>query len=149
MKAILLLFAVFFATATAAAETRPVVVGLFPSQGCSSCPPADRLLGELAERKDIVALGFHITYWDGAAWRDPFSRQASTDRQIAYDRRLTGGQVYTPQMIVEGTAALVGSHRQAVLAALGQAKPQTAAAVTFAADRKSVAIGAGTATEGA
>src|SRR5580704_17472821 len=101
MKAILLLFAVFFATATAAAETRPVVVELFTSQGCSSCPPADRLLGELAKRTDIVALGFHITYWDGAAWRDPFSRPQSTERQVAYDRHLTGGQVYTPQMVID------------------------------------------------
>jgi hypothetical protein len=149
MKAVSVILALAVSSAACAAESRPTVVELFTSQGCSSCPPADRLLAELAERKDIVALGFHITYWDGAAWRDPFSRQASTDRQIAYDRRLTGGQVYTPQMIVEGTADLVGSDRQAVLAALGQAKPQTAAAVTFAADRKSVAIGAGTATEGA
>jgi hypothetical protein len=149
MKAVSVILALVVSSAACAAESRPTVVELFTSQGCSSCPPADRLLAELAQRKDIVALGFHITYWDGAAWRDPFSRQASTDRQIAYDRRLTGGQVYTPQMIVEGTADLVGSDRQAVLAALGQAKPQTAAAVTFAADRKSVAIGAGTATEGA
>lgn len=149
MKAVSVILALAVSSAACAAESRPTVVELFTSQGCSSCPPADRLLAELAERKDIVALGFHITYWDGAAWRDPFSRQASTDRQIAYDRRLTRGQVYTPQMIVEGTADLVGSDRQAVLAALGQAKPQTAAAVTFAADRKSVAIGAGTATEGA
>src|SRR5580704_7034254 len=101
MKAILLLVAVFFANAAAAAETRPVVVELFTSQGCSSCPPADKLLGELAKRTDIVALGFHITYWDGSAWRDPFSRPESTERQAAYDRHLTGGQVYTPQMVID------------------------------------------------
>src|SRR6202041_3210766 len=107
MKAPLLVAALLVASAAQAGETRPLVIELFTSQGCSSCPPADRLLGELARRKDIVALGFHITYWDGAAWRDPFSRQASTDRQMAYDRRLTGGQVYTPQMVVEGTTDLV------------------------------------------
>jgi hypothetical protein len=149
MKAVSLILALVLSSAACAAENRPIVVELFTSQGCSSCPPADRLLAELAQRKDIVALGFHITYWDGAAWRDPFSRQQSTDRQIAYDRRLTGGQVYTPQMIVDGTADLVGSDRKAVLAALDQAKPQAAAPVTFAADRKSVAIGAGASAEAA
>jgi hypothetical protein len=55
------------------ADTRPVVVELFTSQSCSSCPPADALLGELARRGDVVALGFHISYWDGPGWKDPFS----------------------------------------------------------------------------
>jgi hypothetical protein len=145
MKAVFVILALVLSSAAGAAETRPVVVELFTSQGCSSCPPADRLLGELARRKDIVALGFHITYWDGAAWRDPLSRQQSTDRQIAYDRHLTGGQIYTPQMIVDGTTDLVGSDRQAALAAIDKAKPEAVAPVHFAADRKSVAIGPGSA----
>jgi hypothetical protein len=68
----------------ASAETRPVVAELFTSQGCSSCPPADALLAELARRDDVIALGFHISYWDGLAWKDPFSSQSSTDRQRAY-----------------------------------------------------------------
>src|SRR3984885_7863544 len=105
MKAILsFALVVILATAASAAETRPVVVELFTSQSCSSCPPADALLGDLAKRNDVVALGFHVTYWDGAQWRDPFARQSSTDRQSAYDKRLTGGQVYTPQMVIDGTA---------------------------------------------
>lgn len=145
MKAISVVFALVLSSAAWAGETRPVVVELFTSQGCSSCPPADRLLGELAKRGDVVALGFHITYWDGAAWRDPLSRQQSTDRQIAYDRGLTGGQVYTPQMIIDGTTDVVGSDRTAVLAALDNAKPKGVAPVHFAADGKSVAIGAGAA----
>src|SRR5271154_4583195 len=132
-----------------AAETRPVVVELFTSQGCSSCPPADKLLGELAKRRDVVALGFHITYWDGASWRDPFARKESTERQTTYDRRLTGGQVYTPQMVIEGTEDAIGSDRATVLAALDKAKPVALAPVTFAADRHSVAVGAGAATSGA
>lgn len=148
MKVVSVIFVGLLSSA-AAAETRPVVVELFTSQGCSSCPPADRLLGELAQRPDIVALGFHVTYWDGAAWRDPFSREASTERQEAYDRRLTGGQVYTPQMVIEGTVELVGSDRKAVLAAIDRVKPEAVAPVSFAADRKSVAIGAGAATAGA
>jgi|SRR5665213_357169 len=142
MKAIfVIVLALALAPTTASAETRPVVVELFTSQGCSSCPPADALLGELAKRGDVIALGFHVTYWDGAAWRDPFARQESTDRQTAYDRRLTGGQVYTPQMVIDGGEDAVGSNRSGVLAALDKAKPVAAAAVIFAADRRSVAIG--------
>jgi hypothetical protein len=149
MKAIFVVLALLVAPAASAAETRPVVVELFTSQGCSSCPPADRLLGELAKRRDIVALGFHITYWDGAAWRDPLSRPASTERQLAYDKRLTGGQAYTPQIIVDGTADAVGSDRAAVFAAIKAAKPIATAPVIFAADRRSVAIGGGAGTPGA
>src|SRR5271154_3539046 len=115
-----------------AAETRPVVVELFTSQGCSSCPPADKLLGELAKRRDVVALGFHITYWDGASWRDPFARKESTERQTTYDRRLTGGQVYTPQMVIEGTEDAIGSDRATILAALDKAKPVALAPVLLA-----------------
>src|SRR5216684_1673577 len=66
------------AATPAGADPRPVVVELFTSQGCSSCPPADALLGELARRGDVLALGFHISYWDGLGWKDPFSRQSST-----------------------------------------------------------------------
>jgi hypothetical protein len=154
MKAILSLVVVALATlslrvAASAGEVRPVVVELFTSQSCSSCPPADKLLGELAKRPDVIALGFHITYWDGARWRDPFARKESTDRQTTYDRRLTGGQVYTPQMVIDGTEDMIGSDRTMVLAALDRAKPMVFAPVSFAADRHSVAIGAGTVTSGA
>ena len=149
MKAIFPVFAMLLSSVAAAAQTRPVVVELFTSQSCSSCPPADRLLGELAKRPDIVALGFHITYWDGTSWHDPFARKESTDRQTAYDRRLTGGQVYTPQMVIDGTEDVIGSDRTMVLAALDKTRPVAVAPVSFAADRRSVAIGAGTAISGA
>jgi hypothetical protein len=125
------------------ADTRPVVVELFTSQSCSSCPPADALLGELARRGDVVALGFHISYWDGPGWKDPFSSQSSTDRQRAYARLFGLGQVYTPQMVVDGVHEMVGSDREQVLAAMRDARPETIAPVTFAADRRSVVIGAG------
>ena len=125
------------------ADTRPVVVELFTSQSCSSCPPADALLGELARRGDVVALGFHISYWDGSGWKDPFSSQSSTDRQRAYARLFDLGQVYTPQMVVDGTREMVGSDRKQVLAAVNDARLETIAPVTFAADRRSVAIGVG------
>ncbi|HEX3411480.1 MAG TPA: DUF1223 domain-containing protein [Stellaceae bacterium] len=127
----------------ASAEARPVVVELFTSQGCSSCPPADALLGELERRDDVIAFGFHISYWDRLAWKDPFSSQSSTDRQRAYARLFELGQVYTPQMVVDGAREMVGSDRAGVLAALHDARPETVAAVTFAADRRSVTIGAG------
>jgi hypothetical protein len=126
----------------ASADPRPVVVELFTSQGCSSCPPADALLGELAGRSDVVALGFHISYWDSLGWKDPLSNQGSTDRQKAYARAFDS-RVYTPQIVVDGTSEMIGSDRAAVLAALGTARPEAIAAVSFAADRRSVAIGAG------
>jgi hypothetical protein len=140
--AALLLGLAFLAT-PAGADPRPVVVELFTSQGCSSCPPADAFLAELARRDDVLALGFHISYWDRLGWKDPLSSQSSTDRQKAYARRFNGGQVYTPQMVVDGTDEMVGSDRAAVLAALPTAHPQAIAPVSFAADRRSVAIGTG------
>ncbi|MFZ2003845.1 MAG: DUF1223 domain-containing protein [Stellaceae bacterium] len=149
MKAIFVILALIVPWAALAAETRPVVVELFTSQGCSSCPPADAFLGELAKRTDVVALGFHITYWDGAQWRDPLSLSAATDRQIAYDKRLTGGQVYTPQMVIDGTADAIGSDKGEVLAALAKTHPTALAPVAFAANYKSVTIGAGAAPSGA
>ena len=121
----------------------PVLIELFTSQGCSSCPPADSLLGELARNSDVVALGFHISYWDGLGWKDPFSSQSSTDRQRTYARLLEIGQVYTPQIIVDGSREMVGSDRAKVLAALHDARTEAIAPVTFAADRRSVTIAAG------
>src|SRR5258705_6004455 len=105
--------------------------------------PADALLGELARRGDVVALGFHISYWDGPGWKDPFSSQSSTDRQRAYARLFNLGQVYTPQVVVDGASEMIGSNRDQVLAAVRDARPETIAPVTFAVDRRSVAIGAG------
>jgi hypothetical protein len=80
----------------------PWVVELFTSQGCSSCPPADAYLGWLAKRPDIVALSFHVDYWDYIGWKDPFASRATTDRQRAYARVLKQRYVYTPEMVVDG-----------------------------------------------
>src|SRR5712671_6375700 len=129
-------------TATpAAADPRPVVVELFTSQGCSSCPPADALLGELAKKGEVLALGFHISYWDSLGWRDPRSSKSSTERQKAYARRFSDGRVYTPQIVVDGSSEMVGSDREAVLDAVRAARPAASAPVNFADDRRSVAIG--------
>jgi hypothetical protein len=127
------------------AATRPVVVELFTSQGCSSCPPADALLRELAGRSDVIALGFHISYWDRLGWKDPLSNEASTDRQKAYAGRLSG-RIYTPQIVIDGTSEMIGSDRASVAAALRQTRPEAIAPVSFAADGASVGIGNGAGT---
>lgn len=97
---------------SSSAATRPVLVELFTSQGCSSCPPADAVLRELAGRSDVLALGFHVDYWDYLGWADPFASPQFTARQQGYAQR-QGWQVYTPQLVIDGDSALVGSRRSA------------------------------------
>ena len=99
-----------FATPSLAGSA-PTVVELFTSQGCNSCPPADEFLGELVERDDVIALSYHIDYWDYLGWRDTFSSEASTERQRKYARYLGANSVYTPQMVIGGRAHAVGSRR--------------------------------------
>jgi hypothetical protein len=139
----LIAFAAIMLAPMAQAETRPVVVELFTSQGCSSCPPADAVLTELAARPDVIALGFHVDYWDRLGWKDPLSAPGSTERQNDYAARFGRREIYTPQLVVDGKRQLVGSHRAEVLLAVDQAKPEAAVQVTIAADGKSVAIGGG------
>ena len=110
------------AFAPASAADRPVGVELFTSQGYSSCPPADVLLGELARREDVLALSFHVDYWDRLGWKDPFSSAMATARQRAYAHRLALRTVYTPQVVVDGTAEMVGSDRRAVARAIAAAR---------------------------
>ena len=126
-----------------ASGARPVVVELFTSQGCSSCPPADALLGELARRPDVIALGFHVDYWDNLGWKDPLSAPGSTQRQRDYAQRFKLSSIYTPQMVIEGRQQMVGSDRGAVLDGITEAAPETAAPVSFDGDRHAVTIGAG------
>ncbi|MGH6804078.1 MAG: DUF1223 domain-containing protein [Methyloceanibacter sp.] len=103
-----------FSVARAAEEDQPpspVVVELFTSQGCSSCPPADAYLGDLAKRDDILALGFHVDYWNYIGWTDPYSLQLATRRQRDYAGAMNLNSVYTPQMVVDGVRQGVGSDR--------------------------------------
>ena len=95
-----------------------VVVELFTSQGCSSCPPADAFLRELSRRDDVIALSFHVDYWNYLGWRDPFAIPASTDRQRRYRAALGLRYVYTPQMVIGGTAQALGSGRDTVMMAI-------------------------------
>src|ERR1700726_437536 len=99
---------------SAGAAERPVVVELFTSQGCSSCPPANAYLNEMSQvRRDVLALAFHVTYWDRLGWKDPFSLAAATDRQAVYGRRFGDGS-YTPEIVVDGGGSMVGVTRGAV-----------------------------------
>jgi hypothetical protein len=96
-------------------DDKPVVVELFTSQGCSSCPPADAILGKLAKRHDVLPLAFHVDYWDYIGWKDPYASKEATDRQYAYGHALGLNMVYTPQMVIDGSQDVVGSDESAVL----------------------------------
>lgn len=92
----------------------PVVVELFTSEGCSSCPPADELLAKLDREQsipgvEIIAMEEHVDYWDGPDWRDPFSSRTLTNRQADYGRQLRVDDIYTPQAVIGGQAQVVGS----------------------------------------
>jgi hypothetical protein len=86
-----------------------VVLELFTSQGCSSCPPADRLLGKYANNENIIALSFHVDYWDRSGWKDPFSNAAFSQRQKDYVRTFKLNGAYTPQLIINGEKEMIGS----------------------------------------
>lgn len=96
-------------SATAAAKS-PLVVELFTSQGCSSCLKADDLMGEVAGRPDILALTYAVDYWDYLGWRDTFAKEDYSTRQRAYMKRMSGREVYTPQIVVNGTAETAAIH---------------------------------------
>jgi hypothetical protein len=106
-------------------QPAPVVVELFSSQGCASCPPADKFLLELAQQRNIIALGWHVDYWDYIGWKDAFAHPAFTERQKAYARALNQRMIYTPQFIINGAESpKVG--RRAEIAALIQKYAQLA-----------------------
>ncbi len=98
------------------------LVELYTSQGCSSCPPADIFLGDLAKRQDVLALSFHVDYWNYIGWNDPFSDPAFTERQRHYARQLGLRYVYTPQMVVQGSFETTGHKRREVSNFIDQAK---------------------------
>ncbi|MGY3451146.1 DUF1223 domain-containing protein [Bradyrhizobium sp. USDA 4353] len=133
---------------SAAAEVkRPVVIELFTSQGCSSCPPANAYLNELVRQgRDVLPLAFHVTYWDRLGWKDPFSLPAATDRQARYGSRFGDGS-YTPEIVVDGLTSHVGSNRAEIGPAIDRVRvaSSTAASVKLArnGDQLSVEIAGG------
>jgi hypothetical protein len=115
--------------APAARAASPAVLELFTSQGCSSCPPADALLGSLAREPGLIGLAWHVDYWNNLGWHDPYSSALATQRQQDYAAQLRD-EVYTPALVVNGARMVVGSNGIAVVAAIdalgGLAVPVTA-----------------------
>jgi hypothetical protein len=118
-----------------------VVVELFTSQGCSSCPPADAYLGTLSTRSDVIALAFHVDYWDDLGWRDRFALAQSVMRQNIYARNLRRASVYTPQLVIDGRDDALGSDRRAVARALSEHRAGVPVAVSVRAAVLVVEIG--------
>ena len=126
-----------------AAQKSPVVVELFTSQGCSSCPPANANLIKLSNRPGVLALSFAVTYWDYLGWKDTFDRPEYTDRQTAYEPPLAQIGPFTPQMVVNGATTTVGTSLAEIERLVAEARPLAGPELTLAAD--SVAIAAGNA----
>jgi hypothetical protein len=133
MRLVLLLLA----AATVHAERAPVLVELFTSEGCSSCPPADRLLQTLDA--DAIVLEEHVDYWDQLGWRDPFSSPRFTARQEQYSRSLRS-EVYTPQMVIDGREQVLGNDPAAVRKALARAAATAKSALHIEAVRPTVTV---------
>jgi hypothetical protein len=133
--------------ASAQGTPAPVVVELFTSQGCNSCPPADAYLGRLARQPGIIALGFHIDYWNYIGWADPYSLPLATPRQRAYSRRLGLRYVYTPQMVVDGIGEGIGSEPDKIAPLIAAARSHPPAGPDLSLDKQTggyrIRIGAG------
>lgn len=113
------------ASPKAAADGGPVVIELFTSQGCSSCPPADRLLSKLSRDRKlagrVIPLSFHVDYWNHIGWTDPFSAKAWSQRQQGYAKAFKSNRIYTPQLVISGTTEVVGSNESGVRRLIDQA----------------------------
>jgi hypothetical protein len=127
--------------APAQAQDRPVVVELFTSQGCSSCPPADAYMHELAARDDVIALALHVDYWDYIGWKDSFAKSEFTARQRAYARVSGKSMVYTPQMVINGSDDVVGNRPRDVADLIARhkgASAEIALTISRSGDRLSI-----------
>lgn len=140
--ALLALSATAWPAAAGEAEKPLGVVELFTSQGCNSCPPADELFSELARRSDLVALAYHVDYWDYLGWRDTLSSPENTARQYDYMRAFQIRSVYTPQAVVNGATHVNGANRPAVMRALDSTPPPSVAIAVARAD-DSIVVEAG------
>ena len=104
----------------------PVVVELFTSQGCSSCPPADALMHDLAAREDVIPLALHVDYWDYIGWKDPFARPGHVERQRGYAAEARRRSIYTPEMVIDGESDIVGTKPGALNAAIEKHRAEPA-----------------------
>jgi hypothetical protein len=154
-KCVLVLAAVMIVSAHADSRV-PVVVELFTSEGCSSCPPADALLAELSAEQpvsgvEIIVLGEHVDYWNYIGWTDRFSSAQWTKRQQAYIQRMRLDSAYTPQVVIDGKIELVGGDRRAAITAITgsaqQPKP-VEIVLRIAEDKLSVTINSHKPVEG-
>jgi len=123
-----------------AAERTPVLVELFTSEGCSSCPPADELLAKLNAVQpipgvDIIVLSEHVDYWNQLGWKDPYSAELFSDRQRRYATVLRSDDVYTPEAVIDGRTGVVGSNSGQVLSAIREAGKETKTPLTLSAQR--------------
>jgi len=147
MVAVIAMAAAGLCRAQAPVQEHPVLVELFTSEGCSSCPPADEILRKMHDMHTqagtlIVTLSEHVTYWNHDGWTDPFSDQDFTDRQSAYGQRLGVSEVYTPQVVVNGGAQLNGTDGFNILKAVDAARSTavTVHIVSAKADGKKVEL---------
>jgi hypothetical protein len=125
-----------------AAETKPVIE-LFTSQGCSSCPAADRILGELAREGHVIALSVPVDYWDYLGWKDTLAQHAHSLRQRGYAGGRGDRQVYTPQVVANGVSQAIGSDRAAIEAACKHGVPALPVSLARKGDALEIGVGAG------
>ena len=137
----LLAAALLCGTAEAGAQRRPAVLELYTSEGCSSCPPAETVVGELAQRPDVLALAFHVDYWDDLGWRDRFGLPESARRQRIYAKALGLSSVYTPQAIIDGQADILGSDSRAIDRRLNEKRSGIALGVAVQAGEVQIDVG--------
>lgn len=121
LAALIWFFGISFSLPLSAMD-RPVVVELFTSQGCSSCPPADALIREMANNDDVIVLALHVDYWDYIGWKDTFAQREFTHRQKKYAIAMDEKMIYTPQIIIDGEAALIGNRTSEVTRSIEEAK---------------------------
>jgi hypothetical protein len=132
-------------TVTLGGDRRPVLVELFTSEGCSSCPPADKVLAYLdrepvVPNADVITLGLHVDYWDRLGWRDRFSSNQYTRRQEAYARQFKLASTYTPQIVVDGVTELVGSNAGAAVNAIAKSSAEPKGSITLSTGNRQLYI---------
>lgn len=113
-----IVFALFFFTFSFAQQKPVIVLELFTSQGCSSCPPADAVLEEIKNNsnpKEIIPLSYHVDYWDYIGWKDPFASKQFTKKQRFYGHKFNSSSIYTPQLVINGKEHIVGSDRTNII----------------------------------